>query len=338
MGKSNREGVFIIGVLYFPYVYRTIPVGYDDSMSYYEQLLAISKILEEIGGEITKIEETINGISDSILKDVKKELENFKNVIDDEISNLNEKINIEITALRDEVEKALLEHDINFTKKLNQFEKEIRERVNAQDNKISEVETRFFNSLSELDIKLNGRITTLRNELFDLTESINLIYTYIDEQNSYYWNEVKKYCDELYKRRTIYYVKNPITKTVMEINKTLEMLYHICSNALTAREYEFLGLPAQEYADLKLTCIEYLRGLRNLYDRKVFKIDFSMQNPYSGKFETIMPVIKQLIKFHEEFNSLTAAEYAALQLTADGYFAKGATAYNYYVLGKHIFQ
>ena len=321
MDKSNREGVFIIGVLYFPYVYRTIPIGYDDSMSYYEQLLAISKILEEIGGEITKIEETINGISDSILKDVKKELETFKNVINDEITELDKKISIEITTLKDETEKAILEQDKHFTFKLDQFEKEIRERITLQDNKISEIETRLFESLSELDIKLNGKITTLRNELFELTNTINGIYNYIDEQNVYYWSEVKKYCNELYKKRNIYYVKNPITNTVMEINKTLEMLNYVCSNALTAKEYEFLGLSAQEYMSLKLTCIEYLRSLRRDYDRKVFKLDFSIQNPYSGKFETIIPVIKQLIKFHEEVNSLTATEYFDLQLTAEEYFA-----------------
>lgn len=307
-------------------------------MSYYEQLLAISKILEEIGGEITKIEETINNISDSILKDVKKELDTFKNVINDEISELDKKVSIEITALKDETEKAILEQDKHFTDKLEQFKKEIHEKIVSQDNKISEIETRFFNSLSELDIKLNGRITTLRNELFDLTNTINGIYNYIDEQDSYYWNEVKKYCDELYKSRSIYYVKNPITKTVMEINKTLEMIYYVSTNALTAREYEFLGLSAQEYSDLKLTCIEYLRSLRYVYDRKVFRLDFSMQNPYSGKFETVIPVIKQLIKFHEEVNSLTATEYFALQLTAEEYFEKGVTAYNYYVLGKYIFQ
>ena len=62
-----------------------------------------------------------------------------------------------------------------------------------------------------------------------------------------------------------------------------------------------------------------------------------MQNPYSGKFETIMPIIKQLIKFHE-VDSLTAEEYFDLNLTAEEYSAKNVTAYNYYVLGKKIFQ
>lgn len=325
-------------MIYFPYVYRTIPIGYDDSMSYYEQLLAISKILNEMGEEITKIEETINSIHDSILQDVKKELLEFKTKIDREIDELNTKVNKEITKLRDDIEKALILQDKKFTDKLLKFENEIRARMNEQDNKISDVETKFFNALSELDLKLSGRLTALRNEFYDLTKSINAIYTYIDKQDVFYWNELKKYCDELYKSRKMYYVKNPITKTVMDINSTLEMMYYICSNALTAREYEFLGLTAQEYADLKLTCIEYLRNLRRRYDRKLFQFDFSMQNPYSGKFETIMPVIRQLIKFHEEVNSLTAAEYAALQLTATGYFDKGATAYNYYVLGKQIFQ
>lgn len=345
MAKSYRKGVIIIGVIYFPYIYRSIPVSYDDSMSYYSQLLAVSKILEEIGDEITKIEESINAVADSIdgiedrvLEQTKVYIKSLRTEINSEITDLESKVNKEITKLHDDVEKALISQDHNFTAKLLKFENEIRVRIDSQDNKISDLEASLFKELEKLDIKLNGRIKDLRNELFDLTESINKVYTYIDAQDSYYWNELKKYCDELYKRRNIYYVSNPITKTVMEINKTLEMIYYVCSNALTAREYKFLGLTAQEYADLKLTCIEYLKSLRDLYNRKLFKYDFSMQDPYSGKFETIMPIISQLIKFHEEFNSLTAAEYAALQLTAEQYFEKGVTAYNYYVLGNKIFK
>ena len=49
-------------MIWFPYVYRTIPVSIDDSMSYYAQLIAIASVIEKIQNEITTIEETLNKI------------------------------------------------------------------------------------------------------------------------------------------------------------------------------------------------------------------------------------------------------------------------------------
>lgn len=300
-------------MIYFPYVYRTIPISYDDSMSYYSQLLAINKVLENIGDEIASIEQTINGIEEDILTEVKKELATFQTAIDKELSALEKTIN-------EDVKKQIAEINENFTKLYDEVEKKIA----TQDKEIG-----------DFVILTNNKITALRKEFADLVASFDGIYTYIDKQNAYYWDELKKYCDEIYTSRKIYYVKNPITKKIDEINRTLELMYYVSTNALTCDEYAELSLTADQYKALKLTCIEYLRELRTLYLKHEFEKIVSMINPYTGIYGNVIETVKYLVKFHET-GSLTADEYAALNLTADEYAAKNITAYDYYVNGKAL--
>ena len=158
-------------MIYFPYVYRTIPISYDDSMSYYSQLLAINKVLENIGDEIASIEQTINGIEEDILTEVKKELATFQTAIDKELSALEKTIN-------EDVKKQIAEINENFTKLYDEVEKKIA----TQDKEIG-----------DFVILTNNKITALRKEFADLVASFDGIYTYIDKQNAYYWDELKKY-------------------------------------------------------------------------------------------------------------------------------------------------
>lgn len=291
-------------MIYFPYIYRTIPLSYDDSMSYYAQLLAINKILENLGEEIAKIEKTINDIDKSILEDVKKELAAFQ-----------KKIDAEITALKSEIEE---ETDTKFTSLVDEVEKKLQ----LQDVKINQF-------IAETD----GKIVIVRQEIAEILTGLDNIYTYIDTSNEEYWKQMKEYIDEIYTSRKIYYVKNPVTKKIDEINNALEMMYYVSTNALSCDEYAELQLTADSYADLQLSCIMFLRELRNYYNLRQYTKTVSMWNPYSGKFENVIETVKQLVKFHET-NSLTAAEYAELQLTADAYAEKAITAYDYYVRGK----
>lgn len=324
-------------MIYFPYVYRTIPVNIDDSMSYYAQLIAIANVIEKIQNEITSIEETLNTIDERILTEVKQELTRFKIELEKELQDLENAVNVEITNLRDDMKKAISLQDEKWTKLLNDNIVYINKRLDEQDIKISDYEKNMKNLVDNLELSFSEKLTILRNEFFDLTKSINGLYTYIDEQDKVYWNKLKDYCDELYTRRSIYYVKNPVTKKVYEINKTLQLLYYICNNALTCEEIKFLGLTCDEYAELKLSCIEYLRQLKNLYNQKFFTTQVSFMNPYVGKITNVVEVVKQLVKFHENVNSLTADEYKGLNLTADQYFEKNVSAYDYYTSGKKLF-
>lgn len=334
--------------IYFPYIFRTIPLSFDDSMSYYEQLLAINKVLESYSTEIAKIETTINNLEDNILKSVKLELLNFSREVKEEIDLLKKETekeindfenstNERITKLEDDVEKSIQNFQNELSIRFADMNKKIEEFITSTDLKIENFIASENMKFTNFTIEVDEKIHVLRNEFFDLLESIDEIYNYIDRQNDVYWNRLKDYCDEIYTKRNIYYVKNPIDGKIGEINSVLDLIYRITNHAVTCDEFNYIGLTVSEYNSLNYTCIEYLKKYKDLYWKKYYTESTSIQNPYTGRFENVVNVVKQLVKFHEEVNSLTASDYADLGLTATEYDTKNVTAYDYYVNGKKIF-
>ena len=323
--------------LYFPCIFRTIPISYDDSMSYYEQLLAINKVLEKYSEEIANIENVINSLENDILKHVNSELLQFSKEIKEEISLLKKEVEKEIADIEMSTNEKITALEDNVEKSMQDFQNVVNTRFAEMNKKIEDFITSENLKFENFTGEVTEKIATLRNEFFELLESLDKIYEYIDKQDEVYWKKLKDYCDEIYIKRNIYYVKNPVTGKIGEINSVLDLIYKITNHAVTCDEFKYIGLTAQEYADLHYTCIEYLKKYKDLYWKKYYTEQTSMQNPYTGKFENVVNVVKQLVKFHEEVNSLTADEYAALNLTADEYAEKNITAYDYYVKGKKIF-
>lgn len=325
-------------MIYFPIIYRNIPCSFDDSMSYYSQLLAINKVLIQMGDEIAKIEETINTIEDSILNEVKKELQSLRNELEKEIEKLQNSVNEEITSLKDEVEKALQDMSVDLEKLKLSVENDILVFKLETNGKLNDLDLKFNAALDELDARYDNKIADVREEIDGIRKTINAIYAYIDEQNFQLYDKLKNYCDEIYKSRVMYYVTNPINDKVQNVNDVLKDLWLSCNNALTAEQYAYLELTAKDYEKLNLSCSEYLRELKYMYLEKKFHDSLNMWNTFTGKNESVTEVVKELIKLHEREMSMTAEEYAGLQLTAQQYADLNITAYDYYVHGREIFK
>ena len=233
---------------------------------------------------------------------------------------LNEETKEEINLLKKEVEKEISDIETSTNERIQDFQKVVNTRFSDMNKKIEDFITSENLKFENFTGEVNEKIHILRNEFFDLLQSLDKIYEYINKQDEVYWNKLKDYCDEIYTKRNIYYVKNPITGKIGEINSVLDIIYKITNHAVTCDEFKYIGLTAQEHANLNYTCIEYMKKYKDLYWRKYYTEKTSMQNPYTGKFENVVNVVKQLVKFHEENNSLTADEYVALNLTANEYY------------------
>lgn len=336
-------------MIYFPIIYRNIPCSFDDSMSYYSQLLAINKVLSDMGDEIGKIEEAINTIQDSILTDVKHELETLLKQIEKELAELQNYVSIEITELKDEVEKSLQSMSVEiekFKSDVNTDLENFKLTVNNEilvfkletEGKLNDLDLKFNAQLDELDARFDNKITDVREEIDGIRKTVNAIYSYIDKQNLQLYDKLKEYCDEIYKSRVMYYVTNPITEKVQNVNTVLRDLWDSCNNALTAEQYAYLGLTAGDYEKLRLTCSAYLRELKYMYLEKKFHDSLNMWNTFTGRNENVTEVVKELIRLHEREMSMTAQDYADLQLTAQQYADLNITAYDYYVHGREIFK
>lgn len=120
-------------------------------------------------------------------------------------------------------------------------------------------------------------------------------------------------------------VYNPWARVLSKesIQKNINYAYmDLADTVPTADEYSELGLSADDYDDYELSAYEYsVRG------KKWLHLDFVFSPVYGFK-QNISNVLTSIINYIQD--TLTAAEYTALDLDADGYTALDMTAHDYY--------
>lgn len=103
-------------------------------------------------------------------------------------------------------------------------------------------------------------------------------------------------------------------------------------NALTVyidNQDVFYDEKAQDYASTALT------DAKDYTDSQVLSYNM-MINPITGVYEDVRNVVDDIVYYFHTNDSLTAAEYDALDLTATAYDAYDITAYDYDFSGKTI--
>ena len=128
-----------------------------------------------------------------------------------------------------------------------------------------------------------------------------------------------------------------------EMNASMEQCKTDITNAYTAYVNQQINLLkiyvdsqdasfdtlARSYADTALT-------MANQYTDEHI-LDYNMMiNPITGEYEDVREVVDDIVKYLHSENTLTAAEYDALNLTAEGYDAYDLTAYDYDFNGKTL--
>lgn len=160
----------------------------------------------------------------------------------------------------------------------------------------------------------------------DLRTDAKLYKVYL-KMNEYYI-ELMGYIDDLYDllehvATDIYnyaaYAYSTDGRITFDLNNWLVYLH--CGNALSAQEYCSLGLSADEYAAFNLTAERYL-----MYSRKELHYDYVFM-PLSGVKQETSVALSEAV--NAVFDTLSASEYAGMDLDADSYDALDLTANEY---------
>ena len=212
--------------------------------------------------------------------------------------------------------------------------RQVNNRMDALVRQVNNQTTAIRNDLEhEIDTRLNqidlaitaltqeiaNRISLLTTQLFAAIESNNqLNREYIDAKLQEFIDSLPEYTSDNI------FVYNPVTGETDTLNKTLYDIYEVTRDyALTAQEYDALGLTASEYDALDLTAFEY-----DNYAKLRMGIGFYyIRSPFDGTLISIESAINQLAALH--MNALTASEYDAKDLDADAYDALDLTAHDY---------
>lgn len=196
------------------------------------------------------------------------------------------------------------------------------------------------------DADLQRQIDAIQNSLIDIGALERKIKLYVDQSvrasdlrtdaklykvylkmNEYYI-ELMGYIEDLYSllehvATDIYnyaaYAYSTDGRISFDLNNWLVYLH--CGNALSAEEYCSLGLTAEEYAAFNLTAERYL-----MYSRKELHYDYVFM-PLSGVKQETSVALSEAV--NTVFDTLSASEYAGMDLDADAYYALDLTANEY---------
>ena len=124
-------------------------------------------------------------------------------------------------------------------------------------------------------------------------------------------------------------VYNVVKGTTTDLPTLVYDVYDACRNeAITAAEFDGIGLTAAEFDALNLTAAEFDTLSRTLL------IGCKCRNPFTGELDTVCNIIADIAQ-HMTDQNITAAEFDAADLTADGFNALNLTAYEFDFYAKH---
>lgn len=236
----------------------------------------------------------------------------------------------------------LLRRVTALERNITSFEDEINQRFAELENELSqEIYRQLQDALREIHQDLGimqNQILALRD---DLTRAIIEFHAFDDANREYLIEYIEARLDEFIQEipdLTTINVYNPVKGYITSIQEAINDLYNQSrAEALTALEYDSLGLTAAEYDALELTAWKYDNWGKTLIQNSGYYKNpwHYMTSPFTGQYVRLQVVINELASLHKS-DALTASEYDALDITAAYYDGLDLTAYQYDWNGKTL--
>lgn len=176
--------------------------------------------------------------------------------------------------------------------------------------------------INTLDNKLDVNIARLRREI---NAGLLDLRIYVDESLALLQEELDALAalvDWLVKNLSTT-IRNPIRDKRYSFDKNNELVYSDLSyGALTAYEYDYIGITAADYAKKNLSAVKYF-----LYSRFIFKKPQWTVMPVQGIRQSIANALTDAVTF--AVGTLTATDYFNMNLTADEYESLDITSADY---------
>lgn len=240
----------------------------------------------------------------------------------------------------------LLDRVMMIQKELNELENYVKTgdflnpAYQYTDRKITELSNDTAKKLKALTDTVNNNKEQFDESIIQINASLNNIYsdlaalgTEIDTKIESATQTVLYNVEQLLIGYSIYVI-SPVSGKKTTIQNALSEIYEASAlNALTALEYEQIGITASEYDNRMITANDYERKSRFIFLKELY---FSAISPFTGLKETCCDIISEIVSYLKTGKAITATEYDALSLSASDYDNKNITAYNYDWNGKQI--
>lgn len=292
---------------------KVLPLVYDDSLSYYEVLCKITTYLNNTIEAVNELSETVTQY-------------------DEQIADLNTKY----TTLSSSVASLTSTVTSNYTE-LSGLVTDLTDRVENNEASITSINATITllksadEALQEAIDSLDTNLTTIINNNYETLDRKIDALQYSFENDSALAElriAVKELQDKM--NNLTYDVYNYALNSRVSFDRNNWALYEHLGNGLTAEQYCTLGLSADDYADYGMRAIDYIKFSRDWlhYDWAYVPVKGGRQS-HSNALSYLANLIYQ---------TMTASEYAGLDLDADGYanLDLTATQYLYYPIGDDV--
>ena len=292
--------------------YKVIPLVYDESLSYYEQLC---KILKSLNESITAINDLNTAVGD--LSDLAGQVSKLQNDIITFESNVNN--------LLAQMNNTLEEYDTRFNEYDNRFN-DLEEKLTKEIN----------NNVKALKDYIDSTLGNIEADIKSFIEQeLKVIYDNIDklesELRAEIESEIKKLIDSIPDLTNINVI-NPVTGKLSKVQVALDDLFmNTRYNALTIDEFNHLHLSIDECNKLMYrsafrgwSVITWLTEAKELFDKS---LKHRMANAVTGAWQDFKKSIEENTDMLRICGCLTVAEFSALNMTVNDFNDVGATCY-----------
>lgn len=243
-------------------------------------------------------------------------------------------VETEIYTFEDEIERRFADLDAAIHADFDALTSEIRAEL-AQTK--AEIKADFDAALAEFTRLYNALKNEVERELANMKTEINRLTYELREAISNFRAEMVGYIDErfeLFIQSLPDYehliVHNPVRGIDTTIQIALDDLY---------ASFNVFGLTAREFDSLELTCAEFDgKGLTaHEFDSLGYKLlnypdpTYYMRDPFTGEMALVSTVVMELFNLHAE--TMTAAEFDALELTCEDFDAYEISAFDFDFFG-----
>ena len=240
--------------------------------------------------------------------------------VENEIDTFEQRVEEEFERLKAEQQAAFDKLVADTAIELDALKRELRAEMKRITDEFELLKSELHQELLNIKIYLNEELVRIRSA--------------VTANNDYIMDWVRTTLEDFMEHFVhIFNVYNPVRGYNTGLQQAINDLYDFARYyALTAFQYDSLGLTATEYDNKGLTAIDYdQRGyiLLGYPDENWYMI-----SPFTGHYEKVKSVIYDLAELHKD--DLTAEEYDALDLDAETYDNKEVTAYDYDWNGKTI--
>lgn len=268
---------------------------FPDADYYRSDLRAVLKYVRSISDYLKTLDDVIEELREGLAR--LDAIEDNVKLLNDEFEDLHIKVTGLITDVRDiQIHLESLDFSIDeLTHKINLIDIEVRAVYQYVDDKLAELQAQYRQDFNLLQLKINQIKISLENEIEELRERVDSIDTSV--YNS--WMDRVVGPQEL----------NDFTYN------------HLADECLTAEEYVSLGYTAADYAALDITSRDYQE-----FGKKKTKFNWLM-SPITGVRQTLYVILDSIVNFL--CGTMSASQYASLDLTADEYSSLDLSAEGY---------